>query len=87
MSVDSVKKIFNDKVKELKDASSPKGLFIDNERYTRNNILREVKEAQILRKNNQPLTSKHYRRRKRYDVIKIGDTQKLTESYSGENGD
>jgi len=50
MSVDSVKKIFNDKVKELKDASGHRSLFLDNERY--NNILREVKEAQILRKNN-----------------------------------
>jgi hypothetical protein len=59
MSVDSVKKIFDDKMKELNDASSHRSLFLDNERY--NNILREVKEAQISRKNNQPLTSKHYR--------------------------
>ena len=84
MSVDSVTKIFNDKVKEENDASSHRSLFLDNERY--NNILREVKEAQILRKNNQPLTSKHYRRLKRY-VMKIGDTQKLIESCSGENDD
>jgi len=83
MSVDSVKKTFNDKVKELNDASSHRSLFLDNERH--NNFLREVKEVQILRKNNQPLTSKHYRHRKRYDVLKIGDTQKLTESGSGEN--
>jgi len=62
MSVDSVKKIINNKVKELNDASSHRNLFLDNERY--NNILREVKEAQILRKNKQPLTSKHYRRLK-----------------------
>ena len=80
-SVDSVK-IFNDKVKELNDASSHRSLFLDNERY--NNILREVKEAQILRKNNQPLTSKHYRRLKIYAVMKIGDTQKLIESCSDE---
>ena len=57
--VDSVKKTFNDKVKELNYASSHRSLFLDKERN--NNILREVKEAQILRKNNQPLTSKHYR--------------------------
>jgi len=50
-------------------------------------FLREVKEAQILRKNNQPLTSKHYRRLKRYDVMKFGDTQKFIESGSGENDD
>jgi len=114
MSVDSVK-IFNGKVKELNDASSHRSLFLDNERY--NNILQEVKETQILRKNNQPLTSKHYRRLnpsnaelnpicplvalfgshhilhvsrirvKRYDVMKIGDTQKRIESGSGENDD
>ena len=69
--VDSAKKISNGKVKELNDASSHRSLFLDNEGY--NNILREVKEAQILRKNNQSLTSKHYRRLKRYDVMKIGD--------------
>ena len=75
----------NDKVKELNETSSHRSLFLDNERYS--NILREVKEAQILRKNNQPLTSKYYRHRKMYDVMKIGDTQKLTESGSGENDD
>ena len=84
VSVDSVK-IFNDRVKELNDASSHMSLLLDDERY--NNMLREVKEAQILRKNNQPLTSKHYRRLKRYDVMQIGDTEKLTESGSGENYD
>jgi len=84
MSVDSVK-IFNDKVKEMNDASSHRSLLLDNERY--NNILREVKIAQILRQNNQTLTAKHYRRLKRYDVMKIGDTQKLTESDSGEHDD
>jgi hypothetical protein len=51
MSVDSVKKMFNKKVKELKDSSSHRSWFLDNERY--NNILREVREAQILRKSNQ----------------------------------
>jgi len=54
ISVDSVKKIFNDKVKELNDASSHRSLLLDNELY--NSILREVKEAQILRRNNQLLT-------------------------------
>ena len=82
MSVDSVK-ILNDKVKELNDASSHSRLFLDNESHS--NILREVKEAQILRKNNQPLTSNHYRSLKRHDVMMIGDTQKLIESGLGEN--
>jgi hypothetical protein len=50
MSVDRVKKVFNDNVKELNDASSHRSLFLDNERYS--NISREVKEALILRKNN-----------------------------------
>jgi len=54
MSVESVKKIFNDKVKELSDASSHRSLFLDNERY--NNILWEVKENHVLQKNNQSLT-------------------------------
>jgi hypothetical protein len=60
VSVDSVKKIFNGKANGLNDASSDRSLFLDNGRY--NKILREEKEAQILQKNNQPLTSKHYRR-------------------------
>jgi hypothetical protein len=58
VSVDSVKKIFNEKANGLNDASSDRSLFLDNERY--NKIVHEVKEAQILQKNNQPLTSKHY---------------------------
>ena len=40
----------------------------------------EVKEAQLLRKNNQSLSSKQYRRLKRYDILKISDTEKLIES-------
>jgi hypothetical protein len=60
VSVDSVKKIFNEKANGLNDASSDRSLFLDNERYDK--VLREVKEALVLRKNNQPLTSKHYRR-------------------------
>jgi hypothetical protein len=48
MSVDSAKKIFNGKVKELNDASSHSSLFLNNEGYS--TILREVKEAQILQK-------------------------------------
>jgi hypothetical protein len=85
MSHDSVKKIFNYKVKELNDPRCNRSVFLYNERY--DNIKREVEEAKILRKNNQPLTSKHYRRLKRYEVIKIGDTQKLIESGLGENDD
>jgi hypothetical protein len=85
MSVDCVKKTFNDNVKELTNVSSHRSLFLDNEHY--NNILREVKEAQTLRKNNQPLTTKRYRRLKRYDVTKIGDTQKIILSGSGKNDD
>jgi hypothetical protein len=46
-----------------------------------------VEEAKILRKNNQPLTLKHYLRLTRCEVIKIIDTQKLIESGSGENDD
>jgi polysaccharide deacetylase 2 family uncharacterized protein YibQ len=59
MSRDSVKKIFNDKVKELNDPRCNRSVFLDNERY--DNIKRQVDEAKILRKNNQPLTSKHCR--------------------------
>jgi hypothetical protein len=54
-SVDSVKKIFNEKVTELNDKQRQE-LVPDNECYDK--ILREVQKAQILRKNNQPLTSK-----------------------------
>ena len=85
MSVDSAKKIFNDKVKELNDRSNHRSLFLDNECY--DNILWEIKEAQISRKSNQPVTSKHYQHLKRYDVMKIGDMQKLIASGSHENDD
>jgi hypothetical protein len=85
MSRDSVKKIFNNKVKKLNYPRCNRSVFLDNERYS--NIKREVEEAEILRNNNQPLTSKHYQRLIRYEVIKIDDTQKLIESGSGENDD
>ena len=74
------KKIFNEEVKELNDARGDRSFFLDNERY--NQIIYEVKEAQTLRKNNQPLTTKHYRRLKRYDIMKIDDTERLIESAS-----
>ena len=35
MSVDSEKKIFNDKMKELNDTSSHRSPFLDNERYNK----------------------------------------------------
>jgi hypothetical protein len=58
MSRDSAK-IFNDNVKELSDPRCNRSVFVDNKRY--DNIKREVEEAKMLRKYNQPLTSKHYR--------------------------
>jgi hypothetical protein len=70
-----VKKIFDEKVNELNEAGSDRSLFLDNERYDK--ILREVKEAQILRNNNQPFSSKYYRRIKRYDVMKTGIRRNL----------
>ena len=54
MSVDSVKKILNETTNELNNASSDRCLFLYKEHYY--NILGEVKEAQILRINDQPLT-------------------------------
>jgi hypothetical protein len=48
MSRDSVKKIFNDKVKELNDPRCNRSVFLDNE--CSDNIKREVEEAKILRK-------------------------------------
>jgi hypothetical protein len=46
MSRDSVKKIFNDKLKELDDPWCNRSVFLDNEGY--DNIKREVEEAKIL---------------------------------------
>jgi hypothetical protein len=78
MSRDSAKNIFNDKLKKLNDPMCNRSVFLDNERY--DNIKRKVEKVKMLRKNNQLLTSKQYRRLKRYEVIKIGDTNKLIES-------
>jgi hypothetical protein len=69
----------------LNVASSDRSLSLDNERYEK--IVLEVKKAQILQNNNQPLTSKHYRRLKRYDIINIGDTEKFMEGGTSENDD
>jgi len=74
------KKIFYDKLSELKKTNTDRSVFIDNERYEI--LLQEVKEAQLLRKNKQSLSSKQYHRIKRYDILKLGDTEKLIESNS-----
>jgi hypothetical protein len=55
MSGGSVK----NKLKNLDDPRCNKSVFLDNERY--DNIKRGVEDAKLLRKNNQPLTSKQYR--------------------------
>ena len=72
---DQKKNIFNERLATLIDSSNERSAFIDNALY--NIILLEVKEAQMLSKNKQPLTSKHYRRIKRYDILTIGDVEKL----------
>jgi hypothetical protein len=46
MSHDSVKKIVNDKVKELNDPRCNRSVFLDNEHY--DNVKWEVEEAKIL---------------------------------------
>lgn len=76
----SARKSFYDKLSDLKKTSTDRSVLIDNERYEI--LLKEVNEAQLLKKNMQSLSSKQYRRLKRYDILKIGDTQKLIESGS-----
>lgn len=72
------KDIFYEKLNEIMKTSTDRSFFISNERYE--TLLEETKQAQILKKNNQSLSTKQYRRLKRYDVLKIGEAENLIES-------
>ncbi|KAG7162775.1 abrupt-like 7, partial [Homarus americanus] len=72
-----VKSLFEEKLKTLVDKSCDRSDFFTDERYDL--VKEEVKEAKRLKANKEPLSSKHYRRLKRFDVITIGEVEKLIE--------
>lgn len=49
--------------------------YFTKERYIK--VLEELRDAQNLKKEEKPLTSKQYRRLKRFDILKLGDMEKL----------
>ena len=83
MYTNNKKNIFNKKIQSLIDSSNEKSYFIDNALY--NTLLVEVKKAKILLKDKQGLTSKCYRRMKRYDILTIRDTNKFNGVNSGKD--
>lgn len=72
------KEVFYDKLREFVETSTDRSFIMTTEKYEM--LLNETKQSQLLKKNNESLSSKQYRRLKRYDVLKIGDTEKLVEA-------
>lgn len=68
---------FNEKIKSIIDNSNVRSHYFTQDRY--NEILNEVKEAKHLKDTKMPLSSKHYRRLKRYDTVTVGGNEKLIE--------
>ncbi|XP_051167059.1 KRAB-A domain-containing protein 2-like [Leptopilina boulardi] len=68
---------FDEKVQQHLKNLNPDKVFT-TEKY--NSILSEVREAKDLHRNKKPMTTKHYRRLKRFDIINIGATEKLIEN-------
>lgn len=75
MSDKSAKEIFYDKVKPIIDSCDDRSMLLSEERYEL--LVREVKHAQNARKNQESLTSKDYRRLKRFDIMKMNETENL----------
>lgn len=69
--------VFNKKIKEIVDNSNDRSDYFTSERY--NEIICEVREAKLLKDTKKPLSSKQYRRLKRFDIITIGENEKLIE--------
>lgn len=72
------KELFYDKLREFVETSTDRSFIMTTEKYKM--LLNERKQSQLLKKKKESLVSKQYRRLKRYDVLKIGDTEKLVEA-------
>lgn len=72
---------FIEKIKTIVDNSNNRSDYFTNERYEE--VVREVKEAKRLRDSKMPLSAKQYRRLKRYDIITIGEHEKLIAKNKG----
>jgi uncharacterized protein (DUF1015 family) len=72
-----MREAFNEKIKNIVDNSNERSDYFTNERYEE--IVHEVNEAKRLRDSKMSLSSKQYRKLKRYDIIIIGAYEKLIE--------
>ena len=73
----NMRDFFKDKIRTIVENSDDRSAYFTSERY--NQIVCEVKEAKCLKEDRLPLSSKQYRRLKRFDIITIGDNEKLIE--------
>jgi hypothetical protein len=78
----TLKSVFDEKLKELSAAASDRSVLLDGKKYDA--IVREVTEAQAKKRRNESLTSKEYRRLKRYNVMQNGESIKLIEKNADE---
>lgn len=75
--------LFNEKLLALMESTGTRGAYYSEEHY--NKILHEVQEAQRKRSIGESMSSKEYRRLKRYDIIDVGPNKKLIEKTAGNN--
>lgn len=73
--VENFKKEFEDGLNKLYIESSTRSTLLLEGDYKK--IIAEVKEALELRKLGKPLSSRHYRRLNRYELLNIGEEEKL----------
>lgn len=66
---------FDEKLLQLALEKKDRSLLLTNEHYSE--IINDTREALERKRNQLPLTSKQYRRLKRYDILTIGEKQTL----------
>lgn len=74
-----MRKKFYNRLRELVSTKKDNNFYITSERYA--SLLKEVKEAKVVKVKQ----TVHYRRLKRYDVLKIGGEEKLISPVSADN--
>lgn len=75
--MEDLKLRFNDNLQKVICNSNDRSNIFTGERYDQ--ILAEVKEAKLCKSNGDTISSKQRRRLKRYDILKIGQSEKLIE--------
>lgn len=83
--MEDLKLRFNDELQKVISESNDRSNIFTRERYDQ--ILTEVKAAKACKSSGDTISSKQRRRLKRYDILKIGETEKLIERRADETAE